>query len=49
MDEPNKQARWLPGWLWVVVLACVAIDVFIIGKCAASLVAILLLILNSDK
>lgn len=48
MDEPNKKARWLPGWLWAVTLACVAIDVFVIGKLAASVVAIFLLIIYPD-
>ena len=48
MDEPNKKARRLPGWLWVVTLSCVAIDVFVIGKLAASIVAIFLLIIYPD-
>lgn len=38
-----------PAWLWIVIIAFAAIDVFIIGKFATSLVSIILLIIYPEN
>ena len=44
MENPER----IPAGLWCLLVACVAVDVFLIGTVSASLVPILAIIFNND-
>ena len=44
----EKQER-IPAGLWCLLVACVAVDVFLIGTVAASLAPILAMIIHNES